>query len=119
MAAGFRQEEGLEPSYAIADGTRNLRSGLADGSVHMGQSAVSSSWSALDKGQTENVVHFAQINLKDGFFIAGREPDPDFTWDKLVGRKVLVDHGLQPMAMFKYEDRKRTRLTPVTNEQHV
>src|SRR3546814_14251181 len=68
----------------------------------MGQSAVSSSWAALDKGQTENVVHFAQINLKDGFFIAGREPDPDFTWDKLVGRKVLVDHGLQPMAMCKY-----------------
>src|SRR3546814_16606178 len=65
MAAGFLQEEGLEPSYAIADGTKTLRSGLADGSVHMGQSAVSSSWAALDKGQTEHVVHFAQLNLKD------------------------------------------------------
>src|SRR3546814_11372834 len=73
----------------------------------MGQSAVSSSWAALDKGQTENVVHFAQINLKDGFFVTGREPDPDFTWDKLVGRKVLVDHGLQPIAMFKYAVHKQ------------
>ena len=47
-------------------------------------------------------MHFAQINLMDGFFIAGRDPDPGFTWDKLVGKKVLVDHGGQPLAMFKY-----------------
>jgi len=47
-------------------------------------------------------VHFAQINEKDGFFLAGRTPDKAFTWDKLKGRKVIVDHGGQPMAMFKY-----------------
>jgi NitT/TauT family transport system substrate-binding protein len=27
---------------------------------------------------------------------------PDFTWDKLKEKKVLVDHGGQPLAMFKY-----------------
>ena len=34
-------------------------------------------------------------------------PDPAFTWDKLEGKRVLVDHGGQPLAMFKYACHKR------------
>src|SRR5262249_56981597 len=34
-------------------------------------------------------------------------PDPAFTWDKLRGKKVLVDHGGQPLAMFKYACHRR------------
>jgi NitT/TauT family transport system substrate-binding protein len=52
-------------------------------------------------------VHFAQINEKDGFFLTGRRPDGAFTWDKLKGAKVLVDHGGQPIAMFKYACHRR------------
>jgi len=47
-------------------------------------------------------VHFAQINEMDGFFLTGRAPDPSFSWDKLRGKRVLVDHGGQPLVMFKY-----------------
>jgi NitT/TauT family transport system substrate-binding protein len=52
-------------------------------------------------------VHFAQVNEMDGFFLTGRAPDPAFSWDKLKGREVLVDHGGQPMAMFRYACFKR------------
>ena len=52
-------------------------------------------------------VHFAQMNEKDGFFLTARAPDPAFTWDKLRGKKVLVDHGAQPLAMFKYACHRR------------
>ena len=52
-------------------------------------------------------MHFAQINEMDGFFLTGRSPDPAFTWDKLKGKQVLIDHGGQPMAMFKYACFKR------------
>jgi NitT/TauT family transport system substrate-binding protein len=52
-------------------------------------------------------VHFAQINEKDGFFLTGRAPDPAFTWDTLRGKRVLVDHGGQPLAMFKYACHRR------------
>ena len=34
--------------------------------------------------------------------LAAREADPGFTWTKLAGKQVLVDHGIQPLAMFKY-----------------
>lgn len=38
----------------------------------------------------------------DGFFLTGREVDPDFSWSSLEGAEVLVHHGGQPMTMFKY-----------------
>lgn len=102
IAAGFLKEQGLEPTYAVATPQKSVQAGIRDGSVHLGQSAVSSSWGPLERGDTPDFVHFAQINERDGFFIASRVPDPDFHWSKLVGKQVLVDHAGQPLAMFKY-----------------
>lgn len=102
VAAGFLAEEGLEADYEAARPGRTAWQALTDGSADLAQSAVSASWGALERGISSDLVHFAQINLRDGFFIAGRRPDPDFTWDKLAGREVLVDHFGQPLAMLKY-----------------
>jgi NitT/TauT family transport system substrate-binding protein len=101
-AAGFLREEGLEPEFTVATPERPARAGLADGTLDLIQSAVSASWAPLARGERSDLVHFAQINQRDGFFLAGRTPDPDFTWAKLAGARVLVDHGGQPLAMFKY-----------------
>src|SRR5262249_49192413 len=72
------------------------------------QSAPSQGFASLEKGQAPPVVHFAQINESDGFFLTGRAADPSFSWDKLKGRRVLVDHGGQPLAMFKYACHRRS-----------
>lgn len=101
-AGGFLADEGLEPELSIAPPGVSAIEALLDGSAHVVQSAPSQGLSALEKGQEPPAVHFAQVNEKDGFFLTGREPDADFAWSKLAGRKVLVDHGGQPMAMFKY-----------------
>jgi NitT/TauT family transport system substrate-binding protein len=102
IAAGFLAEEGLQADYEVATAGRTAWHALKDGSADLAQSAVSASWGPLERGERHDLVHFAQINQRDGFFIAGRRPDPDFTWDKLAGREVLVDHFGQPLAMFKY-----------------
>ncbi len=102
ISGGFLNDEGLEPTHEVATPERSARACLADGSAHVAQSAVSASWSVIEQGVASDIVHFAQINEKDGFFVTAREPDPEFTWDKLAGRQVLVDHGGQPLAMFKY-----------------
>ena len=102
MAGNFLQREGLEPEYTVsAPGTSAIAS-LLDDSVHVVQSAPSQAFAALEKGEAPLVTHFAQINETDGFFLNGRTVDPEFSWSKLVGKKVLVDHGGQPLAMFKY-----------------
>lgn len=107
MSGGFLKEQGLEGKHSVSAPGKSAIAGLLDGSVHVAQSAPSQGFAPLEQGKKPPVMHFAQINEKDGFFLAGRAADPSFTWDKLRGRKVLVDHGQQPLAMFKYACFKR------------
>ena len=102
IAAGFLEEEGLESSYAVLPHGESLQDYIARGEIDLGQSAVSGSWGAMEQGRRSETVHFAQINERDGFFVAAREPDPGFSWGKLAGKRVLVDHMGQPLAMFKF-----------------
>ncbi len=101
-AAGFLAAEGLEAAFSVASPTEVPRARLVDGGVHLIQSAVSASFAPLERGETSEIVHFAQINGRDGFLLAGRAADPGFRWHKLEGARVLVDHGGQPLAMFKF-----------------
>ncbi len=102
IAGGFLREEGFEPTHSIAALGKSAIAGLLDGSVQIAQSAPSQGFGPLEKGEQPPAVHFAQINEKDGFFITARNADPGFSWDKLKTGKTLVDHGAQPLAMFKY-----------------
>jgi NitT/TauT family transport system substrate-binding protein len=107
IAGGFLAEEGLVPRHSVAPAGKSAIEGVVAGSVHVCQSAPSQGFGPLERGQTPPVVHFAQINEMDGFFLTGRAPDPGFTWDRLRGKRVLVDHGGQPLAMFKYACHRR------------
>ncbi|MCH8926507.1 MAG: ABC transporter substrate-binding protein [Proteobacteria bacterium] len=102
FTGGFLQDEGLEPEHSISAPGASAIDALRDGSAQVAQSAPSQAISALERGETPPALHFAQINEMDGFFLTGRAPDPAFTWAKLAGKKVMVDHGGQPLAMFKY-----------------
>ena len=107
MAGGFLKAEGLEGKHSVSPPGKSAIAGLLDGSVHVAQSAPSQGFTPLEQGKQPPAMHFAQINEKDGFFLTGRSPDAAFGWDKLKGKKVIVDHGGQPMAMFKYACFKR------------
>lgn len=102
MSGGFLKEEGLEPDWSVSPPGVSALAGVEDGSIHVAQSAVSQAFTVLSRGETLRAIHFAQINEMDGFFLTGREPDPNFTWDKLEGSEVLLFKGGQPLAMFKY-----------------
>ncbi len=107
MAGGFLKEEGLQARHSVSAPGTSAISGLVDGSVHVAQSAPSQGFGPLEQGKTPPVLHFAQINEMDGFFLVGRAPEPQFSWQRLQGRKLLVDHGAQPLAMFRYACHKR------------
>ncbi|RTL63230.1 MAG: ABC transporter substrate-binding protein [Hyphomicrobiales bacterium] len=107
IAGGFLKAEGLEPRHSVSAPGTSAIAGLVSGALHVAQSAPSQGFTPLEKGQRPVTAHFAQINEKDGFFLLACKPDLDFTWDKLKGRRVLVDHGGQPLAMFKYACFKR------------
>lgn len=102
IAGGYLKDEGLEPVYRPATPERPVPESLRNGDAHVAQSAVATSFASLERGEVPDIVHFAQINALDGFFIAGRQPEPDFCWADLKGKRVLVDHFFQPLAMLRY-----------------
>jgi NitT/TauT family transport system substrate-binding protein len=107
IAGGFLKDQGLEPVHRVALPGKSAIASLLDGTAQVAQSAPAQGFGPLERGQTPPVAHFAQINERDGFFLTGRSADPQFSWHKLAGREVLVDHGGQPLAMFKYACHKR------------
>jgi NitT/TauT family transport system substrate-binding protein len=102
ISCGFLKAQGLEASYQIATPEKTIAASLKDGSAHLSQFAVAGSFAELERGETPEIVHFAQINQRDGFFIAGKPQTEPFAWQQLIGKKILVDHLFQPLAMFKY-----------------
>ncbi len=102
MSGGFLEAEGLEPAWSVSPPGVSAIAALENGSAQVVQSALSQAFTPLNKGETPAAVHFAQVNEMDGFFLTGREADPDFTWDKLEGAEVVLFKGGQPLAMFRY-----------------
>jgi NitT/TauT family transport system substrate-binding protein len=102
VARPFLEKEGLSASYHILPHGTSASQEVASGRMDVGQAAVSVSWRELEKGERPSIAHFAQINTRDGFFVAAREPDRNFTWDKLKSGKFMYVHGGQPEAMLRY-----------------
>lgn len=102
ICGGFLEDEGLQPRYEVATPNKPAIDEIRNGNVHLSQAAVATSFETLEQDQYCEIVHFAQINERDGFFIAGRKPEAKFDWKNLLGKQVLVDHLFQPLAMFRY-----------------
>ncbi len=102
MAGGFLKQEGLEFEWSVAPPGTPATDAIGDGSADLVQSAPSQAFNAIARGETDYPRHFAQINEMDGFFITGRTPDQDFSWQQLEGSEVVMFGGGQPNAMFRY-----------------
>lgn len=102
MSGGFLNEEGLQGDWSVSQPGISAIAALEDGSAHVVQSALSQSFTPLSKGIQPDYAHFAQVNEMDGFFLTGRQDEPDFEWKNLEGADVILFGGGQPLAMFKY-----------------
>ena len=102
IAGGFFAHEGFEATYTVMPPQRSVGEMIASGEIQVSQTAVSGSWVYLERGETPPFAHFAQINQRDGFLIASRQPDPNFHWGKLKAGRFMFVHGGQPQAMLAY-----------------
>ena len=98
----FFKDAGFEPTYAVVPAGKAVAQFIASGEIDVAQSAVSASWTALENGREPPMVHFAQINQRDGFLIAARRADTSFQWDRLLDGGFMFVHGGQPQAMLAY-----------------
>ncbi|MFV2032356.1 MAG: ABC transporter substrate-binding protein [Gammaproteobacteria bacterium] len=102
MSAGFLKQEGLDYEWSVSPAGKSAVDAIIDGSAHVAQSAVSHGFDAPHVTEPPYPVHFAQVNEMDGFFISGRDADPDFSWGKLEDAEVVMFKAGQPNAMFRY-----------------
>ena len=106
IAGGFLKKEGLASSYSVLPSGASIMAEVASGRVDVAQAAVSLSWNDIEKGQKPLIAQFAQINTRDGFFIAAREPDSEFNWSKLKSGQFMHVHGGQPEVMLRFAAHK-------------
>ena len=106
MAGGFLKEEGLEFNWSIAEPGTSAIKALLDGSADVIQSAPSQGFSTLKEGKNPEVLHFAQVNEMDGFYISARGDKSgstgDFDWHSLEGAEVVMFASGQPNVMFRF-----------------
>ncbi len=89
---GHFAAEGLEVAVRTgADATGTTRA-LIDGTAQFSMGGIMRSLDLADRGG-RFLVHFAEVNSRNGFFLLAREPRPQFTWADLAGRTVISFAG--------------------------
>lgn len=87
----------------IGFGADKIMTALVSGKADIGFMGSESSIYTYLNGAKDYAVNFAQLTQRAGNFLVTREPDPNFSWDKLVGKKVLGERaGGMPQIVFKY-----------------
>lgn len=122
MAGGFLKDEGLEYEWSVAPVGKSAIEAIENGTADVIQSAPSQGFNSLKQNKTPPVVHFAQINEMDGFYLVGRNGEPQstdaFDWQQLEGAEVVMFAAGQPNAMFRYACHKAgvdyTKIIPIT-----
>jgi NitT/TauT family transport system substrate-binding protein len=80
--------EGLDVQVVTAGAGVTTTGALLDGHTEIALGGIMRSLDVADRGGPF-LVHFAEVNSRNGFFLLAREPRPDFRWTDLVGKTVL------------------------------
>ena len=103
MAAGFLEKHGLEFTYGTLPPGETAAAMVRSSRTDIMQTAPSTNWAKMEKGETGFPPNFALINQRDGFFLVGHDSaGKSFDWKNLEGKRLIADHGSQPLAMLKY-----------------
>ena len=88
LYGGHFAAEGLDVEVRTSTPAVTTTSALIDGTARVSLGGVMRSLDLADRGGPR-LIHFAEVNSRNGFFLLGRERRPSFAWSELVGRTVL------------------------------
>jgi NitT/TauT family transport system substrate-binding protein len=86
---GFFEEEGIELIVTTGEGADKVMTAVLAGQADIGFCGPEASVHVFNEGREDHAVNFAQLTKRDGSFLVGREPDPNFTWDKVKGTTII------------------------------
>lgn len=109
---GFFEEEGLSIELINGQGADKVMTAVLSNQADIGFSGPEAAIYVYNEGKEDHAVVFAQLTKRDGSFLVGRHPEPDFEWTDtkgkfiIAGRKggvpemtleyVLKKHGVMP-----------------------
>ena len=112
---GYFDEEGLDVTLVNGGGADKVMTALVSGEADIGFMGSEASVYTYANGEADYAVNFAQLTQRAGNFLVGREPEPDFQWENLKGKKVLGGRaGGMPQMVFEYI-LKKNGIDPTTD----
>ncbi|MDO4268799.1 MAG: ABC transporter substrate-binding protein [Eubacteriales bacterium] len=100
---GFFKEEGIDLTLVNGGGADKVMTALISGDADIGFMGSEASIYTYAQGAGDYAVNFAQLTQRAGNFLVSREPDDQFSWDKLKGCKVLGGRaGGMPQMVFEF-----------------
>ncbi len=103
MEMGFFTEDGIELEYSTGQGADKVMTALLSGQADIAFAGPEATIYVYNEGQDDYAVNFAQLTQCDGSFLVAREPDPDFTWEKVRGKSIIGGRpGGIPLMTLEY-----------------
>ncbi len=100
---GYFHDEGLDLTLVNGGGADKVMTALISGDADIGFMGSEATIYTYANGAEDYAVNFAQLTQRAGNFLVAREPDPDFSWEKLRGTKVLGGRAAgMPQMVFEY-----------------
>ncbi len=100
---GYFEEEGIDLTLVNGGGADKVMTAMISGEADIGFMGSEASIYTYAGGEEDYAVNFAQLTQRAGNFLVGREPEADFQWSNLVGKKVLGGRaGGMPQMVFEY-----------------
>lgn len=107
ITQGFFEEEGLEIELINGKGADKCMTAILSGEADIGFMGPEATIYVYNQNKEDYAINFAQLTQKDGSFLVGREPDNDFTFDKLRGKSIIGGRkGGMPFMTLEYVVKK-------------
>lgn len=86
---GLFEEEGIKIEMTTGQGADKVMTAVLSGQADIGFMGPEATVYVFNEGKEDHAVNFAQLTKRDGSFLVAREPDPDFTWEKIKGTTII------------------------------
>ena len=100
---GYFEDEGIDLTLVNGAGADKVMTALISGDAQIGFMGSEASIYVYQEGSQDYAVNFAQLTQWAGNFLVGRQPEDNFKWENLKGKKVLGGRaGGMPQMVFEY-----------------
>lgn len=102
-ALGYFEEEGYKIELKNGGGADSTMAAVLSGNADIGFCGPEAAIYVKLGGSNDVPMVFGQLTKRDGSFLVGRKPEPDFSWSNLEGKEILAGRkGGVPAMTFEY-----------------